>query len=353
MRRVLLTLVCLAACKDKPAEPIAPPPQPPHDGVKLIQPGTAPYQTLRYHFTKGARTASTLVCDYAIKSDGQGDAIPPMIVELETVVDDVLGDGSAKLRFTITRAQPRDPAPDATPDAADALQADAVALQGAVITALLAPDGKTSGTKVEPTATADATGSAAHGAPAAAPDATASAAHGPPAPDKARAQLATLIESLEHAAAQLPVEPVGVGATWVERRTLPPGGITGVAEIVYTVTALTASSFAYTSAGQLTGGPQTIEREGVKIEVSNTSGHSEAKGTVELARYALDVDVSLVFSSTMNAIAPKDVPGSGSSKVEVTMATRMTPSPAPSAGSAGSADSTPSSPSPQGAHNAP
>ena len=294
MRCCLLTLVFLLACKEKPAPP-PPPPEPPHDGVKLIQPGTAPRQVLRYQLTKGARTTSTLVCDYAIKNDGQGDAIPTLVVDLEAVVDDVLADGSAKLRFTLTGARLRE-APGAT--AGEDLQAQAAALQGVVITELLAPDGKSSGARVESAATV---------------------------PDKVKPQLDSLLGSLEHVVVQVPSEPVGVDATWQERRTLPPGGITGVTEILYTVTALTPGAFTYTSAGLLTGAAQTIEREGIKVEVSNTKGRSTAKGTVALASYALDVEVSSVFSATMNAIAPKDAPGSGSSTVEITMATRMTP----------------------------
>ena len=340
MRRRLLTLVFVIACKDKPVEQPARP-EAPHDGLTLIQPGTAPRQTLRYQLTKGARTTSTLACDFAVKSDGQGDAIPTLIVELETVVDDVLADGSAKLRFTLTRAHLRDAPGSTTPDE---LQAQATALQGVVITELLAPDGKSSGAHVEAAAAV---------------------------PDNARAQLDSLVESLEHVVVQLPSDPIGVDATWQERRTLPPGGITGVSEILYTVTALPPGAFTYTSTGLLTGAAQTIEREGMKVEVTNTKGRSAAKGTVALSSYALDVEVSSVFSSTMNAIVAKDTPGAGSSTMEITMATRMTPGTPGTPGTTGTprttsasdtavpsdagprSDAPPSAGSDQGAHSTP
>jgi len=332
MRRAALTLIFVIACKDPPSPaPPPPPPAPPQDGVTLVQPGAEPRQALRYRFAKGSHTASTLVCDVSIKNDGQGDPSPALVVELDTVVDDVLADGSAQLRFTLTRTQLRDAAGGTLP--ADA-QAEVAALQGVVIIERLAADGKSSGARLAPAAA--------------------------PVPDQARAQLDSLLQSLEHVATQLPAEPVGVGAVWEERRTLPPGGITGVAETVYTVTAVTPGSFAYTSAGKLSGPPQTIQREGMTVEISNTTGHTEAKGSIELSRYAIDVTTSSVFSSTMNAIAPKDMPGSGSSTVEIKMATRMTPS-TPSAGSAAAGDAepfpAPSSAAPsgsdQGAHNAP
>src|SRR5882724_7032632 len=46
-------LAAAIACRDQPPPPPPPVPQPPHDGVTLIQPGAAPRQTLRYHLTKG------------------------------------------------------------------------------------------------------------------------------------------------------------------------------------------------------------------------------------------------------------------------------------------------------------
>lgn len=297
MRRALLTLVLLTACKDKPPPP-PPPPEPVHDGVRLIQAGTPPLQPLRYRFLKGTRTTSTLTCEVAIKTDGQGDLTPPLVVTLEAVVDDVASDGTAHLRFTLSGAKLAQPGAADGPRGSLELAEQVAALQGIVITETLAPDGTTSGARVETTGSA---------------------------PDKARAQLDSLLQSLAHVTTQLPAEAVGIGATWRERRTLPPGGITGVAETVYTLRALTPTSFSYESVGELTGGPQTITNEGVTIEVSKSAGRTEAKGTVELERYALDVTTRSVFTSTMSAVVPPDAAGGGASTIEVTMATRMVP----------------------------
>lgn len=295
MYRALLTLalpiVIGASCKDKPPPPTPPIAEAPHDGVKLIQRGAVPVQTLRYRFVKGAKTASTLVCDVAIKTDGEGEVTPPLVVDLDAVVEDVASDGTAKLRLTLTGARLQR-------EGTAELAAQVAALPGIEITETLAPDGVTTGARVS------STGSG---------------------PDKARAQLDSLLQSLAHVTTQLPAEAVGVGATWEERRTLPPGGITGLAKTIYTVTALTPTSFSYTSAGELTGGRQTITREGVTIDVNQASGHVEGKGTIALESYALDVDNRTLFKATMTTVVPADAGGGGASTIEVAMATRMTP----------------------------
>jgi hypothetical protein len=257
--------------------------------VKLTQRGAEPVQTLRYHFAPTSRTASTLVCDVAIKSDGAGEVTPPLVVQLETVVEDVASDGTAKLRITLTGAH-------LEREASAELAAQVEALKGIEITETISPDGTTTGARVS------STGSG---------------------PDKARAQLDSLLQSLAHVTTQLPAEAVGVGATWEERRTLPPGGITGTATTIYTLTALTPTSFSYTSAGQLAGGRQSITRDGVTIDVTKTSGRTEAKGTVALEAYKLDVDTKSVFAATMNTVDPKDA--AGPSNIEITMTTRMVP----------------------------
>src|SRR5215510_15705531 len=98
MRYTFLTLVALIACRDKALE-LPPPAPPPHDGVTLLQPGAPPLQVVRYHLTKGSKTSSELMCDVDVKNDKQGGPMPTLIVELETTVEDVLADGSAKLRL--------------------------------------------------------------------------------------------------------------------------------------------------------------------------------------------------------------------------------------------------------------
>jgi hypothetical protein len=334
MRCSLLTLVAVIACRDKPAEPPPPAPPPPHDGVTLIQPGAAPLQVVRYHLIKGSRLSSELVCDVDVKNDGQGGAMPTMIVALDTTVDDVLGDGSAKLRIAVTGARVRDRSGSAV--ASDVMQAQAAALRGVVITQTLAPDGAISGSHVVPAAAPAATGSAA--------------APRPPGPaDPASGQLDSLLRSLERVATRLPVEPVGAGAIWRERRTLPEGGIRAVSEITYTLASLAGDRLAYTSIGQSTGAPQTVDQDGVKVEVTGTHGRSEASGSIDLSRYALEAIATSTFASTMTVLAPDAGPGAERSTVEIAMTIHV----APAAGAPGAPGAGVGSPAPGPAVTAP
>jgi len=347
MRCLLLTLVVLSACKDhKPEQP--PPPPPPHDGVTLIQPGAAPLQVLRYRLTKGVKTTSELVYDFEAQdalsdptapakgsndtpADGQTGSSPTLIVTLETEVEDVLADGTAKLRMTVVKTRVRDRTGSQV--ASDVVTDQATAAEGVVITETVAPDGQVSDAHVQ----------------------TAAKLSG-----KAQARVDSLIQSLEHVAMRLPTEPIGIGATWRERKPLPEGGIRAISETTYTLTSITGTTVAYTSSGRASGGPQTIEEDGMKVQVTNPRGHSETTGVVDLARYALEVTAKSTFSAAMTVDAPTGTPGAGSSTVAVTVAIQMTPAaaatPAPGGPPTEPAVAPPTEPAgapAQGAHNAP
>lgn len=292
MRRAYLTLVGLMACHDKTPEP-PPPPPPPQDGVVLIQPGVPPLQTLRYQLTRGAAVKSRLVYDVDVNSSELRAPMPSQVLDLETVVDDVLASGDARLRITVVDAGIRD-----RPGAAstDIVRAQTTALRGVVITETLAPDGKISDPRVEVGAT----------------------------PDKLHGELDGLLQNLARVATRLPAEPVGIGATWRERRTLPEGGIRAVSEITYTLTSRTGTTIAFTTAAQASGAPQTVEQDGDKVEVTDTHGHAEASGSLDLSRYALELTAKSTFATTMAMAAPDAGPGAERSTIEITIAIRMT-----------------------------
>jgi len=292
MRLRYLTLVGLIACRDQAPPPAPPPPAPPHDGVTLIQPGVPPLQTLRYHLTKGTKTTSRLECDVDLKTGEQREPMPTQLVDLETIVEDVLGNGAARLRITVLGSSVR-ARPDGT--ASELIQAQAAAMRGVVITETLGPDGVVSDTQLEAGAS-----------------------------DKLHRELDSLVRSLEYAATRLPAEPVGAGATWRERRTLPEGGIRAVSEITYTLASISGAAIAYTSFGESSGAAQTIEQDGAKVEVTDTHGRSEANGSIDLARYALDVTAVSTFATTMAVVAPDAGPGAERSTIEIAMRIRMT-----------------------------
>jgi hypothetical protein len=369
MRRTLLTVAILIACKDR--RPEQPPPAPlPHDGVTLIQPGAAPLQVLRYHLTKGATTTSEVVYDFDARSEdraaippsaqgegpgtgsgqpsaaaaaqatapssSEGGPAPTLIVTLETAVEDVLPDGTAKLRVTVVKTRVRDQ-PGNLP-AGDVLRGQAAAADGVVFTETLSPDGKVSGARVEAAANL---------------------------PAKVRERLDGLIQGLEQVAMQLPSEPIGIGATWRERKPLPAGGIRAMTETTYALTSLTGTTASYTGTGRSTGDAQIVEQDGMKVAVTNPRGHSETKGTLDLAQYTAEVTSKSSFTAEMNVDAPAGTPGAGSSMIEVTVGIQMMPARAagteePAAGSAAGPAPAAAQSSPgahleadQGAHSAP
>jgi hypothetical protein len=171
-------------------------------------------------------------------------------------------------------------------------------MRGVVITQMLAPDGKVWDAHIETPAALS---------------------------DKVRAKLDRVSQSLERVAMRLPSEPVGVGATWRERRTLPEGGIRAISETTSTLVSITGDTIAYATTGLSTGAPQTLEQDGAKLEVTDTHGRAEARGTIDLARYAFDVASTSTFTTTMNVVAPPGTPGAGSSTVEVTIAIQLRP----------------------------
>ncbi|HEX4417358.1 MAG TPA: hypothetical protein VH165_05635 [Kofleriaceae bacterium] len=323
MRRVVLTLATeigglirvinlivligsLAGCKAKP-EDVPPVPAPttttttttpgaPHDGVSLLQPGTAPLEALRYHLTKGDKTTSELVWDFDAKTDGKSDPVPTLVFDLETTVEGVAADGTAKLALTVTRTSVR-PRPGRA--ASELFRHEVLAMRGITLHELLAPDGQLSGAQLD---TAHLT-------------------------DAVRTRLESLTHSLELAAMRLPAEPVGATARWRERRTLPEGGIRAVAETTYTLTSRTGTMLTYTAASSSSGAPQTLEQDGLQVDVTDTRGRAEAKGAVDLAHYSPQVSATSSFTTAMNVHAPKDTPGAGPSTIEITMALSVAPAP--------------------------
>lgn len=365
MCRRLLALVLLVACKDpKPERP--PPPPAPHDGVTLLSPGAAPLQVVRYQLTKGARTTSELVYDIETKTEDPtgaqagsqardlpnatapagkptgkpgkpaarppvkgpadvtaevGGASPTLIVTLETEVQDVLADGTAKLRVAVVKTAVRERDGSRVPT--DLVSGEATATEGVAFLETLAPDGEISDARVDAAAKL---------------------------PDKARARIEGLLQGLVQSAMRLPHEPIGAGATWVERKRLPEGGIRVLTETTYTLASITGATIAYTSSTKVSGGPQTLTQEGVKVEVSEPHGRGETKGTLDLSRYVLDVMSTSTFSAAMTIDAPAGTPGAGASTVEVTVGLKISPI----AGQEPSGAAPPTAAAPdQGAHNAP
>jgi hypothetical protein len=285
--------------------------------VTVLQAGAAPRQVLHYQLTRGAITASELTYDFDVRADDTRDAAgtPTLVLTLETTVEDVLADGSAALRIKVVGARLRDrPSGQAAepsdgrvadqPDnqvGSDLVRAQAAAAQGVVIHERVAPDGRISDARIEPAV---------------------------PLAGSAQTRVDSLVQSLQQVAMRLPTDPVGVGATWTERKPLPEGGIRAMSETTYTLTGLTGTTIRYTGAGQATGATQVIEQDGMTVEVKDPRGHSETQGSIDLAHYGLDVTTSSSFAAAMAVDAGKNAPGAPSSTVEITVKLQIASLPA-------------------------
>jgi hypothetical protein len=327
MRWSILTLFALIACQDKklaPPDPLAAP-TPPRDGVVLLLPGTGPLQPIRYQVSPETVWRSELVYDLEIKTDGQPSPLPLLVIDLETRVDSKRADGTAKLRIAVLRTTVRERT-GAT--ASELVRREAEAMQGVVITELLAPDGAVSDIRIE--------------APGALTEA-------------ARAQLDNLLRSLDHAVPRLPTEAVGAGASWRERKTLPEGGIRAVTETIYLLTSRVGDTITYTSTAASAAKPQKVVQDGTLVDVTDTHGHAASAGTVDLSRRAFELTASSWFSTTMNVVAPPGTPGAGRSTIEVAIKLQVSRAPAGHDPGAPGSNVGPAAEggSAQGAHNAP
>lgn len=307
MPRWTLALLLLVACKDKEPAALQAPSAP--DAAVVIFPGVEPRQLLRYQLTRGTRANSEMVCDVDLRSDGQPGPMPTLVVNLETAIEDVTPDGTAKLRLTVLGVTVRE-RPGSTVTR-ELVQGQAEALRGVVITETLAPYGQVSDSQIEAATL----------------------------PEPARAQLDTLSRNLAQIAMELPTQPVGAGARWRLRKALPDGGIRALADTTYTLTSLDGNTLGYTSTSAATADAQVVEQEGTKIRVTDTHGHAEATGAIDLARYAPAIRSSSTFRTTLTVLAPDGGPGGAPSQLEVVTAIQLTPTEAPAHDGAGSAAS--------------
>jgi hypothetical protein len=249
----------LAACRGAPPAP--PPPEP--DGLELISLGVLPRAPLRYALAKGTTTKLAIDLTEQAHAGELGDRSPPLHVELDVAVEDVLSDGRMKLVSTI-----RSLGAEGTDPTAVHVGEVGAALAGLAITATLSPGG-------------------------AIDDVRAADHPGRPLPELAQVELAQLVAGFPQLAMQLPSAPVGIGATWRTKR--PIGPASGLALEAVTSIALVGrhgSTAAYEISSELHGADQRAVQDGTTIAVSDIAGSAHGRGTVDLARLAIDASQS-------------------------------------------------------------
>ncbi len=281
----------LAACGSKDAAPTA---APVPDAVHVLGAGSEPRQLLRYRVAKGTTNAVDLALDVDIDASGQGGPLPTLVMTSEMVAEDVLPDGSTKLRTTITNVTARDRPGGAI--TADQMAEQTGLMRGLILRGTLAPDG------VLRELTVDSGGRVL--------------------PPGLTAQLDTLSKSFEQVAMPLPRTPVGPGASWLYNKTFTQSGMAMTTTTTFTLTAIAGDTLTFESATFVSGKDQTVTQGDQTIQLSKISGKGSGKGTVDLAKMAMTGELLAELGSDMSAQGE-------STRMTMKMATRLSPAIAP------------------------
>lgn len=287
---IAVAIVCAAACANsKEAAPAGPPPG---DGVQVINPGNEPRRALRYHIAKGTTTALELALDVDIDAAGQGGPLPTLVMTSELVADDVLDDGSMRMRTTIGEVSARERA--GSPVTAEQMAEQTRLMSGLVMRGTLSPDGALREMKVDTA--------------------------GKVLPPGITAQLETLSKSFEQVAMPLPAAPVGVGASWIHTRHITQNGMSMLTATTFTLTAIEGDLLTFQSATVVRGKDQTVIQAGQAIDMKNVGGKGAGKGTVDLSRMMMTGELSAELAADMSAEGE-------STHMVMKMVTRIAPAP--------------------------
>ncbi|MBX3162411.1 MAG: hypothetical protein KF773_40980 [Deltaproteobacteria bacterium] len=267
----------VVACgKGNSAEPPPPPtpqtPKAPVDGIEVVNQGSEPRRLLRYVPKKGSVTRFELASDGDFSSPGRTMRLPTLVLTTEVTVDDVLPDGSAKIRQTIVGATVRE-RKDTTMSVAQL--ADLIqAFNGVTIASTLAPNGSVSGSVVD----------AGKNIPKAMAD-----------------HLDSIGKNFEQSAMALPDVPVGVGAVYRFRKTIAQIGIPSTTVTTIEVTAIDGDRVSFRTTTKATGADQKVKAEdGSEVDVRGIGGGGSGSGTYDLARVVMNGDATSDFHVVMN-----------------------------------------------------
>jgi hypothetical protein len=289
--RIALLIVIAGACKDRQAPP---PPPPPRQGIEMVHRGAMPHQALRYQLTAGVRTAVELVLDVDMVTPTFQRTMPTTVTVMEVGADEVLADGSAKVRTKILRAMARErPGAEVS---LEAVNAQAAMLSGVEITGTLTSRGKVQAPRVEASAGV---------------------------PPKTASGIAALVAQAEEVAMPLPEPGVGVGATWRIRRDVVELGIKMETLTEIEVTSIDGPRVGYVMRTEARGDDQRATIDGTPVDVTKIRGNGTGKGVLDLSRMVVFGEQSVELGFDVKAMA-----ASGSahgSSVKMRTARRLRP----------------------------
>jgi hypothetical protein len=279
-------LSAAGACKGSDEAP-PPPPRPPSDGIEMVKLGEPPQKLLRYHLTKGAMTASEIVMDYQVAQNEQTMTLPTLVLGTELVVEDVQADGTATTRTKVVKTAIREVDGATTPGVAED---KAQRLVGVTFVGTLSPGGHILASRV---------------------------AGAEKVPPELKAWIESIDRSLRAVAMALPDVPVGVGAQWKHRATLSEGGIRGTAVTTVEVVAIDSDKVTYMTTTSTDGADQ--KANGGTTDIKHISGSGSGRGTIDLARMAMNSEQTMTIQAEMTSNGQTD-------KMKATTKAKMTSS---------------------------
>ncbi len=262
--RFLLVIALVASCRKAPTEKaealalVEP-------NVEMISRGDEPRVPLRYQLAKGTSTKVEITLDVAM----MGRESPSVTMTMEIVGEDVLPDGTMKVRSTIRSAEIHDR--PGGPAVAALMKSQADMMVGVAVTGSLSPEGKLLDAQLD---------LGTSGLPA-----------------EAKAQLGSLTQSFTKLAMVVPNQPVGVGAKWRTRDTIEQSGITQTSSTTVQIEKIDGNRVTFSRTSLISGADQTISQGSGSVTIKNIGGQGSAHGTLELDHLVMAATIADEYHS--------------------------------------------------------
>jgi Family of unknown function (DUF6263) len=287
--------------------------------IKITDPGKAPRRPLRFALTPGQKETGTIVVAVNVQVKEGEEVKPPqrmpvMKIGLELEVKDVTPEGDARYDFTFATVDMDD---SANVGMGIYMEQNIKALIGVGGTTVINTRGVTKGLELR-------------------------------MPDEIDEQSRQLIDSIKQSAAHLspplPVEEVGVGATWIETATLVADGMKVTKTTHYKLVSLDDKRATMEITAQHVGDAASYAPQvppGAKVELKEYQGTASGEVTVDFARVlapskqkattVVEVSVSMadkhrnVRTTTTQEMSLSDVKVTEAPKTEAKPATDQAP----------------------------
>jgi hypothetical protein len=284
---IAIAFLAAVSCeKSSPESAPLPVPVPTNDGVTVLSVGQGDLRLLRYRLTKGTQTTLDLEMDVDLETGARPGKMPTLALVTRIEVADVAPSGDATLRTRVIDAKMIDRAGATIPASAVAPLVET--LKQIVHTGTLSPDGTMTMTKVD-------TG---------------------PASAQVAQQMSKMAMTLEQVAIRLPAVPVGVGSKWTSRKQTIENGVSMTSVTTMQIVSMDGDRIGYTSQTTLSAPDQTVDQDGMKIEMKDVGGGGSGKGTFDLSKVTVTGETTSEFRGTASLAGQ-------TSKMQMTMTLRL------------------------------